>query len=80
MVFDLLSLGACVIVTWQLAGLEINSWQTGDTAATPLGTPLWLPQLVMPIGTALFCIAIVRSIVRKAQLLQRAAMRKGATP
>ncbi len=79
-VFDLLSLGACVIVTWQLAGLEINSWQTGDTAATPLGTPLWLPQLVMPIGTALFCIAIVRSIVRKAQLLQRAAMRKGATP
>ena|SRR5690242_11086001 len=72
-VFDLLSLGACVIVTWQLVGLEMNSWQTGDTAATPLGTPLWLPQLVMPVGTALFCIAIVRSIVRKLQLLRRPA-------
>jgi TRAP-type C4-dicarboxylate transport system permease small subunit len=79
-VFDLLSLGACVIVTWQLVILEMNSWQTGDAAATPLGTPLWLPQLVMPVGAALFCIAIARSIVRKLRLLQRPAARRGATP
>jgi TRAP-type C4-dicarboxylate transport system permease small subunit len=77
LVFDLMSLGACVIITWQLANLEINSWQTGDTAATPLGTPLWLPQLVMPIGTGLFCIAIVRSIIRKLHLLRQPAMQKG---
>ena len=80
LVFDLLSLGACAIITWQLVDLEINSWQTGDTAATPLGTPLWLPQLVMPIGTALFCVAIVRSIVRKAQLLLGSATREGNAP
>lgn len=80
LVFDLLSLGACAIITWQLVELEMNSWQTGDTAATPLGTPLWLPQLVMPIGTALFCIAIVRSIVRKVQLLPGSATREGTAP
>ena len=80
LVFDFLSLAACTIITWQLIGLEMNSWQTGDTAATPLGTPLWLPQLVMPIGTALFCIAIIRSIVRKAQLLLGSATREGGTP
>lgn len=80
LIFDLLSLGACAIITWQLVELEMNSWQTGDTAATPLGTPLWLPQLVMPIGTALFCIAIVRSIVRKARLLLGSATREGTAP
>jgi TRAP-type C4-dicarboxylate transport system permease small subunit len=80
LVFDLLSLGACAIITWQLVELEIGSWQTGDTAATPLGTPLWLPQLVMPVGTALFCIAIGRSIVRKAQLLLGPATREGTAP
>ena len=80
LVFDLLSLGACAIITWQLVCQEMKSWQTGDTAATPLGTPLWLPQLVMPIGTALFCVAIVRSIVRKAQLLLGSATREGNAP
>jgi TRAP-type C4-dicarboxylate transport system permease small subunit len=79
-VFDLLSLGACAIITWQLVDLEMNSWQTGDAAATPLGTPLWLPQLVMPIGAALFCVAIARSIVRKARLLLGPATREGAAP
>ncbi|WIM09399.1 MAG: hypothetical protein OJF58_000350 [Enhydrobacter sp.] len=79
-VFDLLSLGACAIITWQLVDLEMNSWQTGDTAATPLGTPLWLPQLVMPIGAALFCVAIARSIVRKARLLLGPATREGRAP
>lgn len=80
LVFELMSLGACAIITWQLVELEMNSWQTGDTAATPLGTPLWLPQLVMPIGTALFCIAIVRSIARKVQLLLGSATREGTAP
>jgi TRAP-type mannitol/chloroaromatic compound transport system permease small subunit len=69
-----------VIITWQLVDLEMNSWQTGDTAATPLGTPLWLPQLVMPIGTALFCLAIVRSIARKLHLLRSSPVRGRTAP
>lgn len=80
LVFDLLSLAACAIITWQLIDMEMNSWQSGDAAATPLGTPLWLPQIVMPIGTALFCVAIVRSILRKARLLSGPAMREGTAP
>jgi TRAP-type C4-dicarboxylate transport system permease small subunit len=79
-VFDLMSLAACVIITWQLVDLEMNSWQTGDTAATPLGTPLWLPQLVMPIGAALFCLAIVRSIARKLYLLRSSLVRGRTAP
>lgn len=80
LVFDLLSLGACAIITWQLVDLEMNSWQTGDSAATPLGTPLWLPQIAMPIGMALFCVAIVRSIGRKVRFLASSAASEGTAP
>jgi TRAP-type C4-dicarboxylate transport system permease small subunit len=76
-IFDFLSLGGCGIIAWQLVDQEIAFWQTGDTAGTPLGTPLWLPQLVMPVGMVLFCIAIVRSIIRKLSLLRRPVLHDG---
>jgi TRAP-type C4-dicarboxylate transport system permease small subunit len=69
-VFDLLSLAASVAVTWQLTRLAMNSWRSGDVAATLLQTPLWLPQSAMGLGMALLCLALLRSIKVKLALLR----------
>ncbi len=68
--FDLMALAASVILTWQLGRLVLNSWRSEDVAPTPLLTLLWLPQLSMPIGMAILCAALVRTILAKARRLQ----------
>lgn len=69
-VFDLMSLGASALVTWQLTRLTLNSWRAEDVAPTPLQTPLWLPQSTMAIGMALLCFALLRTIIAKAKRLR----------
>jgi TRAP-type C4-dicarboxylate transport system permease small subunit len=73
MVFDLLALAACAALTWQLTRLVMNSWRAEDVAPTPLLTPLWLPQITMPIGTALLCYSLIRTMLGKARLFSEAA-------
>src|ERR1700754_4676610 len=68
-IFDIISLGASILVTWQLARVAINSWRSEDVAPTPLQTSLWIPQSVMSIGMALLCFALVRTICAKARRL-----------
>ncbi len=72
-IFDLLSLAASAAVTWQLIRLTMNSWRSEDVAATPLQTPLWLPQSVMGLGMALLCLALIRSILAKIMRLRMGA-------
>ncbi len=36
---------------------HLLSFRSGSVAMTDLGTPLWIPQAVMPIGFGFFCIA-----------------------
>ncbi len=64
-VFELMSLAASALVTWQLFRLALNSIRTEDVAPTPLATPLWLPQIWMGIGMALLCLALLRTIAAK---------------
>lgn len=71
-VFDLISLGASVLVTWQLVRLTMNSFRSEDVAPTPLQTPLWMPQAMMAIGMALLCIALIRTIIAKARRIKGA--------
>jgi TRAP-type C4-dicarboxylate transport system permease small subunit len=71
LLFDLMSLIASGLVTWQLCRLTYNSWHTDDVAPTPLHTPLWLPQSTMAIGMALLCLALVRAMVTKVRILAR---------
>jgi TRAP-type C4-dicarboxylate transport system permease small subunit len=71
--FEVVSLVASMIVTWQLARLAINSWHAEDVAATPLHTPLWLPQTSMAIGTLLLCFALIRTMVAKLKRLRSPA-------
>jgi TRAP-type C4-dicarboxylate transport system permease small subunit len=65
--FDLMSLIASGLVTWQLTRLVLNSWRAEDVAPTPLQTPLWMPQAAMAVGMTLLCFALVRTIIAKAR-------------
>jgi TRAP-type C4-dicarboxylate transport system permease small subunit len=72
-VFDLMSLVASALITWQLARLVINSWRSEDVAPTPLQTPLWMPETTMAIGMFLLCLALVRTILTKVRRLRGSA-------
>lgn len=60
--FDSMSLAFCLILLWQLVRLVLRSWESGDFAATILGTPLWIPQLTMPLGIAALCYSLIKSL------------------
>jgi TRAP-type C4-dicarboxylate transport system permease small subunit len=61
--FDLLALGFSGALAWQLGRLVRSSLEREVVAATLLGTPLWIPQLLMPIGAWLLVLAILAAIV-----------------
>src|SRR5262249_47864272 len=62
--FDLVSLAITLVLLWQTLRLEWISWDTGETAATILETPLWIPRAVMPLGSAALCWALCRTARR----------------
>ena len=74
-VFELMSLAASALVTWQLIRLAMNSYRAEDVAPTPLATPLWMPQIWMGIGMALLCLALLRTIAAKATHLRAGDVR-----
>ena len=74
-VFELMSLAASALVTWQLVRLAMNSYRSEDVAPTPLATPLWMPQASMGIGMALLCLALLRTIIAKVRILHAGAAR-----
>jgi TRAP-type transport system small permease protein len=61
LLFDLLSLGFCGVLIWQLTRFELQSWRSGDVAPTLLATPLWIPRLLMPIGSVAVAVSLLRS-------------------
>lgn len=62
-VFGLICLAMCIMLTWQLGRLAWNSHAAEDMAATPLLTPLWIPQLVMPLGLAAVTFSLLRTLL-----------------
>lgn len=69
--FDLMALTFSAVLLWQLGRLELQSWQFGDVAPTQLQTPLWLPRLSMPIGTAALCFVLLASLIASIRRLGR---------
>jgi TRAP-type C4-dicarboxylate transport system permease small subunit len=61
-VFELLALAACALLTWHFVRLTMSSWRFDSHAPSYLNTPLWLPQLAMPVGMAALCYALVRTL------------------
>ncbi len=65
--FDLLALFFSLLVLWEVISLVQNSQMLQTNAPTLLLTPLWIPQLVMPIGMAAVSFTLMRSAVRRAR-------------
>jgi TRAP-type transport system small permease protein len=62
-IFDILSLGFSALLLWQLVRFELSSYRFANRAPTYLGTPLWVPQLVMMLGAAALCFSVVRTLI-----------------
>src|ERR1041385_607269 len=70
--FDILTLAFAVLLFWHYVRLELSSYRFGERAPTMLETSLWIPRLVMAIGTAALCLAVVRTILLHARRLRDA--------
>ena len=49
---------------WYFGRLVFKSWNSGETSATALRVPFWIPQLAMPLGMAAFCVSLARSVLQ----------------
>jgi TRAP-type C4-dicarboxylate transport system permease small subunit len=74
----LISLAACLVLFFYLARFELQTWNRGDVANTILGTPLALPRLMMPLGTALLCYTMVATSIRLFRRVTRLRLPRAA--
>ncbi len=74
--FTLVSIVFVGVLTWQLVLFDYLSYRSGDVSATSsLTVPMWIPQSVMPIGSAILLYALV-----KTGIAQWRAIRRGSPP
>lgn len=57
--FDVIAIIVSVVITWQLCAFVLSSYRRGIVETSALAMPLWLPQLVMPIGSFLLIVALL---------------------
>jgi TRAP-type C4-dicarboxylate transport system permease small subunit len=63
-VYGLASLAFCVMLDWYVTRLLFQSIERKMTAATMTATPLWIPQVLLPVGITLLCLVVARKLVR----------------
>ncbi len=79
-VFDALSLSFAALLFWQLVRFEMSSYRYANRAPTYLGTPLWIPQLVMMFGAAALCFSVVRTLIADLAKLRAAGTATAGEP
>ena len=62
LLYDLTSLGFSLILAYQVSRLVISSYTGGYVEPTILATPLFIPQLVMPVGVVLMIVVLLAEI------------------
>lgn len=62
---NLVALAFTLAILWHATLLTINSRSLHATALTLLMTPLWIPQLLMPIGMLATSVTLVRLLFRR---------------
>lgn len=60
-----------MILGWQLTRLVLRSHRMEVEAPTLLGTPLWIPQSAMLVGTMFLIYSLLRVLRRDVQALSR---------
>jgi TRAP-type C4-dicarboxylate transport system permease small subunit len=69
--FDLLSLLFTAVLEFELIRLIASSFAERALASTMLATPLWIPQLLMPVGFGAMGVLLAGMLVRDVRLLIR---------
>jgi TRAP-type transport system small permease protein len=67
--FNVISLIFSVILDYQLFRVIVSSYTGGYVEPTILGTPLYIPQLVMPIGVTLMIVVLLAEIREDLRIL-----------
>lgn len=62
--FDVLSLTVAAVLEYELVFLVITSFTRENKSLSLIATPLYIPQLVMPIGMAILLLMFLASIVK----------------
>lgn len=65
LVAALVGLGISVVFLYATATLVWTSWRFHTKSIQPSGTPLAWPQLVLPLGYLLLCVAYLEEILRR---------------
>lgn len=61
--FVLIALVICVILAWKTKDLTLSSFARGKFAPTVLRTPLWIPQLILPLGFSVLAFFLVEQLL-----------------
>jgi TRAP-type C4-dicarboxylate transport system permease small subunit len=61
--FVLIALVICVILAWKTKDLSLSSFSRGKFAPTVLRTPLWIPQIMLPLGFSLLAFFLVEQML-----------------
>ena len=64
LLFDVAALGFTLVVLYQMGRLAISSWERGMVAPTLMETPIYIPQIVMPVGALLLALGLAAEIAR----------------
>lgn len=75
--FTVLSLAITAALDWELVVFFRTSLRTGSVAPTLLATPLWIPQLVMPIGLGFLCAGLLVVLTGQCRRLARQSWHDG---
>lgn len=62
--FNLVGLLVSVLLAWQCGRLVLSSLRKEMVSQTSLSIPLYLPQLLLPVGFAILSVAIAIALVR----------------
>ncbi|NIY81014.1 TRAP transporter small permease [Celeribacter sp. HF31] len=62
-VFALVALAICVILAWKTKDLTLSSFSRGKFAPTVLRTPLWIPQIILPLGFSVLAFFLVEQLL-----------------
>jgi TRAP-type C4-dicarboxylate transport system permease small subunit len=61
------ALAFIVIMIWYSLKLSLSSLKFGSLSGTMLNTPMWIPQIVVPVGLSILALAALRLIFSPAQ-------------
>jgi TRAP-type C4-dicarboxylate transport system permease small subunit len=61
-VYGVVSLIFCILLDWYVIQLLMKSIERNIMAPTVFRTPLWIPQMLLPIGITLLCLVMLRKL------------------